>query len=265
MRFPPLERKGKIKVTKLFLAIIGMVLMAVSASAQTGLGNVRWELIELNSKRVTNSKAYIEFNESEKRITGNAGCNRMFGSYELNDDVFKVSGVGSTRMACLQTDAMATEAAFLKALESATNLKKSGRNLTLYSGKARVMRFRTGTPAQSATGDLTSKKWMLRAIGGKAVTLNKDAPFLNFDAAKKGAGGNSGCNVFGGNYEATGSTIKFSDIISTMRACEFEERMTIERGFLDGLQNADKFEIKGGKLFLYKGSDLLLEFEDVAI
>jgi hypothetical protein len=45
-----------------------------------------------------------------------------------------------------------------------------------------------------------------------------------------------------------------------MRACEFDNRMTIERGFLDGLQNADRFMIKKTMLFLYKGDELLLSF-----
>lgn len=247
---------------KIIYALMVMAIFSAAAVAQSSLGNTRWELTHLNGKIVADSKAYIEFDESEQRITGTTGCNRMFGSYELTEGNFKVNGVGSTRMACLQPGKMETESAFLKALGEATILKRSGRNLTLYSGKARVLRFRAATTkATLVSVDLTSKKWLLKSVNGTTVNLGTEVPFLNFDSEKRSAGGNSGCNVFGGNYEADDSKIKFSQIISTMRACEFEGRMTIERGFLDGLQNADRFEIKDGKLFIFNGETLLLEFE----
>jgi heat shock protein HslJ len=48
-----------------------------------------------------------------------------------------------------------------------------------------------------------------------------------------------------------------------MRACEFEDRMTSERGFLDGLQRATHYEIAGRKLILSNGGEVLLEFDAV--
>lgn len=249
---------------KIIYGLMLVMVFSVAAVAQTSFGNTRWELTHLNGKFVADSMAIIEFDENEKRITGSTGCNRMFGSYELDGRKFKVNGVGSTRMACLQPGRMETESAFLKALGEATILKRSGRNLTLYAGKTRVLMFKAVlAKTEQGSGDLASKKWLLKSINGNAVNLGTEIPFLNFDSGKKSAGGNSSCNVFGGNYQAGGSKIKFSDIISTMRACEFEDRMTIERGFLDGLQNADRFETKDGKLFIYKGETLLLEFEAV--
>lgn len=144
-------------------------------------------------------------------------------------------------------------------------LKQSGRNLTLHSGKTRVSTFRaSAVKKEMGSVDLTSRKWLLKAINGKKVYLDTEVPFLNLDSEKKSAGGNSGCNVFGGNYESDGKKIKFSNIISTMRACELEDRMTIERGFFDGLQNAERFELKDEKLFIYKGETLLLMFDATA-
>lgn len=249
--------------TKVLGIFIGIVLFAISGTAAPGIGEVRWELTELNGESVRDSTAFIEFNESENRIAGNTGCNRMFGSYELADGMFKLKGAGSTRMACLQDGAMETEAALLRALGEADSLKQRGQTLAFHSNGKRVLKFKAAKSGSTST-DLTSKKWILKKIGDMNVDLGSDVPFLNFDAEKKGAGGNSGCNVFGGNYETEGKSIKFRDIISTMRACEFEDRMTIERGFLDGLQNADRFEIKGGKLFLYRENKVLLEFEGIS-
>lgn len=237
------------------------VVFSVAAVAQTSLGNTRWELTHLNGKTVADSKAYIEFDENEKRITGSTGCNRMFGSYELDGSKFKVGGVGSTRMACLQRGAMETESAFLKAIGEANKVMVVRGVLRFYMNNTVVSRFKRGTVTDSdGNAGLTSMKWMLTSIGETSVKLSNDAPFLNFDSEKRSAGGNSGCNVFGGNYAIDGANIKFSDIISTMRACEFDNRMSIERGFLDALQKADRFRINKTMLFIYKGDEMLLSF-----
>jgi heat shock protein HslJ len=45
-----------------------------------------------------------------------------------------------------------------------------------------------------------------------------------------------------------------------MRACIEDERMKIEREFLDGLENANRYEIQRDKLMLYQNNRLLLTF-----
>ena len=49
-----------------------------------------------------------------------------------------------------------------------------------------------------------------------------------------------------------------AEIVSTMRACVEDDRMTIEREFFEGLRTANRFEIKDERLFLYRGKELLL-------
>ena len=95
---------------------------------------------------------------------------------------------------------------------------------------------------------LEDKKWVLEMLNGKPVEGTK--PFISFDAAKQSAGGDTGCNVFGGSYAVSGDTIRIFDTISTMRACIEDDRMEVERKLMDALQNANRFEIKKGKLFL---------------
>ena len=105
---------------------------------------------------------------------------------------------------------------------------------------------------------LEDKKWLLEALNGKQVPVAGASAFIVFDAKKGSAGGNTSCNVFGGSYKAGGESIVITDIILTMRACEEDERMTIEREFLDGLQKATRYEIKRGTLYLFRGRSLLL-------
>jgi heat shock protein HslJ len=103
---------------------------------------------------------------------------------------------------------------------------------------------------------LEDKKWVLETLNGKPVEGTK--PFISFDAGKQSAGGDTGCNVFGGSYAVSGDTIRIFDTISTMRACIEDDRMDVERKFMEALQNANRFEIKNGKLLLYRKGKLLV-------
>ena len=141
---------------------------------------------------------------------------------------------------------------------SAANLSETAKPATPESATPE-----SATP-ESAVGALEQYRWELKAIRDKAVELVKggDTPFLSFDKAKGSAGGNTGCNSFGGSYETEGKDkIRISDTISTMRACIEDNRMEVERGFMDGLQTTDRYELEGTSLRLYEGETLLLEFE----
>src|SRR5690606_6558282 len=133
----PFGGKEKMKNGKLFVGSIvlaAVALLASSVSAQVKLGEGRWQLVELNGKRLSNSKIYVEFDESRPRISGHSGCNRFFAGYELDGRDLKVDAVGSTKMACMRPGVMETEGEFLKSLADATRLSRSGANLSIFQG-----------------------------------------------------------------------------------------------------------------------------------
>lgn len=251
-------KNGKLFVGSIVLAAVA--LLASSVSAQVKLGEGRWQLVELNGKRLSNSKIYVEFDESRSRISGHSGCNRFFAGYELDGRDLKVDAVGSTKMACMRPGVMETEGEFLKSLADATRLSRSGANLSIFQGDSRTLRFRRSNASVSEPNGLGATTWTLKSIKGVPVTLTKDVPTLNFDLDKKSAGGNSGCNSFGGSFEVNGSSIKFGRMIMTMRACEFEDRMNVEKKFMEGLENADRFELTKDSLTLLKDGEALLVF-----
>src|SRR5688572_18032596 len=81
-------------------------------------GNQRWVLTELKEVPVqlsgSRKDAYIEFSPSDKRFTGNGGCNRINGNYSLEKkNRIKLSEIISTKMSC--TD-IAFETTFLATL-----------------------------------------------------------------------------------------------------------------------------------------------------
>ena len=241
-----------------------IIISAVSALAQSErIGTRQWKLVHLNGANVANSsRAYLELNAEQTRFTGNTGCNRMFGSVTVQGRRVDFSNIGSTRMACLQPRIQQVETAFVRALENVDRFRQRGNSLELYDRNRLVMRLTALTKQPPENGDgrvsLEDRKWILDAIKGVPVSKIGRTAFVVFDQSKGSAGGNSSCNVFGGSYTAAGSTLKITDVISTMRACVEDNRMTIERDFLDGIRNTNRYEIARGKLMLYRNDRLLL-------
>lgn len=85
--------------------------------------------------------------------------------------------------------------------------------------------------------------WRLASLGGKDVPASI-ATTLEIAADGK-VSGRGGCNGFGGNAMLKGRTILFSRMVSTMMACA-PDAMAQERGFLDGLAKARRWDIHRG-------------------
>lgn len=125
--------------------------------------------------------------------------------------------------------------------------------------RLRKVLHRERTASENRSGnnaDLSANAWRLTAIDGASVNAGKT--FIKFDETKKSVGGNGGCNGFGGNLVKNGNQIKISEIISTKMFCEATQE--IENKFLGNLDRVTKYEIRNGRLFLYAGEEIVLEF-----
>ena len=106
---------------------------------------------------------------------------------------------------------------------------------------------------------LYENKWSLKKIHtGNNVPDMPSKAFIRFDQEKKRAGGNGGCNSFGGSLIVINDLISISPIISTKMFCE--ETQQAEDAFFKQLENVNRFEIKSKTLMLYRDKELLLEF-----
>lgn len=115
----------------------------VSNNFKEDLKNNRWLLKSVDEKSITDlefhKEVFIQFpTDSEDQFRGFAGCNNIFGGYELNQDSLKFINVASTRMAC---DKMDFEANFLKKLQTINNYKIEKDILLLFSENEEVMKF----------------------------------------------------------------------------------------------------------------------------
>ena len=238
------------------LAMVAVLAVAGVAAQSRTLAGGTWHLTELLGQRVTGSKAILGFDHDLTRFTGSTGCNRMSGGVSVDGRRIAFSRIATTRMFCPGDE----EGRVLAALGNATHYKLDNRTMVLKKKGRRVAVFTRMPDGARNSAKLGDRKWMLEQIGNRQTFVALPTAFINFDTEKASVGGDTSCNVFGGKYSVKGDKIKFTDLISTMRACVEDNRMTVEREFLDGLRDADRFVSDGDRLQLYKGRKLLLTF-----
>jgi len=117
------------------------------------------------------------------------------------------------------------------------------------------------TPSQPGGGSgaadsLDQTKWALTSINGEAVPDGISAT-MAFDNGQ--VSGSAGCNHYGGSYKAEGSTVTFSETVSTLMACE-ESMMEVESAFMAVLQGSASFVMAGQTLTLTGADGSLLVF-----
>lgn len=111
-------------------------------SAWSFIGKSDWKLFQLNNVGQDYGKASIKFDTAEKRVSGNAGCNNFFGSYEVEGEYITFTQMGSTKMACMDEESNKTEAEFLKILSGKKlRFDLADQTLNFYDGERLVMMF----------------------------------------------------------------------------------------------------------------------------
>lgn len=116
--------------------------------------------------------------------------------------------------------------------------------------------------SESDSGDaapLFGRKWMLIEVDRAAVSSTK--PYMEFDREAKRFAGDGGCNRISGGFEVDGTSLRFSRIVSTRRACLDGEVQRVETSFLKGLEQTTTFQIQGNILRFSAGGPPILAFK----
>jgi heat shock protein HslJ len=115
----------------------------------------------------------------------------------------------------------------------------------------------SGVPSAMSSGVqkdcLAGTEWKLVSFGkagAESPVLEKTAVTIKFGADGK-AGGSSGCNSYGGEYQVRDDTLSLDRIISTKRACLAQDIMEQEQGYLMALGSAGKFKLADKQLTVF--------------
>lgn len=219
------------------------------------LADSQWQLDSLivNGQVVTFTPATLPtiVFDSEGKIAGRGGCNSYFGDYTLNGGEISFGAIGATKMAC--AEGMDQETQYFAALEAAKQISltsKTSLELRSDDGKTEIKFVNMPVPNAPAETGLTGKVWELTQIentaDGTVETPSTGVlPTLEFTEDGK-ISGNGGCNGFGGLYAtAEGNKVTFTEIISTLMACDNTD---IETVYFNGLNGAESYAFDGDML-----------------
>jgi len=143
------------------------------------LQDVTWYLTSYGrSEAIRGNNPTAFFAADGSSLTGNTGCNEASGTYQAEqDNKLSVSGLASTRAACVSDALTAQEQAFLELLPAASSYSVSGNQLQIVTTEGRTLNF-TSIP--------------LEPTGPTAVIVapsaGEAAQVLTFDAYESSAG-----------------------------------------------------------------------------
>jgi heat shock protein HslJ len=107
---------------------------------------------------------------------------------------------------------------------------------------------------------LKNIKWIALEMKGITAASSRDTLKAHVIFRDTTAGGYSGCNVFGGNFNFTssddGATFDMKNVFSTQIACN-DPVGKFETAFFQALDEADFAKIEGDKLTLFKGNTVI--------
>ena len=125
----------------------GMLVLALGACAVavpgTGdaLDGTSWELIAYGeTKPIPGTSITAAFEDGQ--MSGSAGCNTYFGSYQVNGDTIRVGDMALTEMACLEPEgAMEQELVFAELMRGAQTFRLADDELEIFTADGEALAF----------------------------------------------------------------------------------------------------------------------------
>jgi heat shock protein HslJ len=187
----------------------------------------------------------------EGRITGSAGCNHYFASYETKGTTITIGQAGSTMMYCMGEGVMEQESAYLALLNQAASVSSVNDRLTLADAQGRtILSFARIVPP--APEPLVGTTWTLDSLyTADAVSSVIAGTTITAVFGEDGrVSGSAGCNNYFGSYTVTGSSLPISSVGSTKMYCQGTGIMQQESTYLASLGRTAGFTINGNRLSL---------------
>jgi heat shock protein HslJ len=196
----------------------------------------------------------------EGRITGSAGCNHYFASYDLKGTRITIGQAGSTMMYCMGAGVMEQESAYLALLNQAASVSSVNDRLTFADAQGvTILSFARIVPP--APEPLVGTTWTLDSLySADAVSSVIAGSTITAVFGEDGrVSGSAGCNNYFGSYTVTGSSLAIGSTGSTKMNCPGAGIMQQENTYLASLGRTAGFTISGNRLSLtdLQGATLL--------
>jgi heat shock protein HslJ len=188
---------------------------------------------------------------NEGRITGSAGCNHYFATYEIKGTTITIGQAGSTEMYCSAAGVMEQEGTYLTLLGKASLVTAGNDTLTFAdSNGSPILSFARIVP--SAPEPLAGTTWTLDSIYTvDAISSVTAGTIITAVFDENGRlTGSAGCNHYFASYNVTGISMSIGPAGSTKMYCNGPDVMLQETTYLASLSRAAAFTIIGDRLSL---------------
>jgi len=240
------------------LVLIASVLALAGCGTSGGAGgkleDTRWVLKTYDSKGVTMQAPggiSIDALFSGGKVSGFSGVNTYRGSYKLSGSKLSIGKLASTLIAGPQ-DLMDAEQAYIAALQKTGSYTADAGSLALFDqgGKKTIEYTKGKTPSLTVgTWNLISYYNGRDAIVGVINGTSPTAVFVSGGAMT----GSSGVNGYSSTYKAKGQEISIAKPALTTNNASTDPAVTRqELEYLAALQLAARYEIRGGRLDLFR-------------
>jgi heat shock protein HslJ len=199
-----------------------LLLTACTVQPEAPLDGTEWLSIavtEDGEDRPLVDGTQIRLSFADGQLGASAGCNTMGGTYRIEDGRLLFVGGGMTEMGC-DDERHAQDDWLLGFIGAQPSIAQEGDKLTLTSG-ATVIALQDTEVAEPDL-PLTGTTWTVDSIiSGDAVSsVPNGAPATLVFTDDGRLEVNTGCNTGGGTYEVTDGTLRVSELMTTLRACD---------------------------------------------
>jgi heat shock protein HslJ len=123
----------------MLLLVLGACAVAVPGTGGDTLDGTSWELMTYGeTKPIPGTTITATFEDG--RVTGSAGCNTYFGSYQVDGDRIRVGDMAMTEMACLEPEgAMEQELVFAELMRGAQSFRLADGQLEIFGADGEAL------------------------------------------------------------------------------------------------------------------------------
>lgn len=134
-----LLRDGSTTVREVTINVVGLPPTVAPTPMPDPLEGTRWDVVNYNNGRgalgtlIIDSYITLDFG-ADGQVSGNAGCNNYFASYQVTGNNITIGQPGSTSLFCAEPEGvMEQEAGFLDTLQTAATFRLDGDTLEMRS------------------------------------------------------------------------------------------------------------------------------------